>query len=464
MCGILITAGDDRISSIAHRGTEFKTVEVSGGRLNLTHHRLPIQTSDGDEWAMPYEYLPGKYLLYNGEIFNYDRSKFKSDTEYLVNFFRKIGTTNLQEIYNHRPEMWDWDGFWSIVLFDVEDHTVVALNDPLGKKQLYVNGIGEICSEINPLVLPYDELDSTYLSTVSKWGYNCNELTPWLGVKRLRPNYWYSYSMHSPDIKTTVPNFNLEPSAVNSPDEVYEILKESVKRRLISKDRPISVLLSGGLDSAIITSILQDLGATVSYYSISNGEDEYVDMCEKYWGITVERLSYDLSDDSLLQSIYCEWNESPIDLGSVVPQYHLFEAVAKTGHRIVLSGDGADELFGGYRRISDYDSQGSDVYDELTYYHLPRLDRMSMAHTIELRCPFLGHDVVRMARGLALDQRTHKQILKDTFTGRIPQQIIDRVKAPLKNDSIKKDPLVYRKKIIDLYKDNAERFLPKPKI
>jgi len=73
------------------------------------------------------------------------------------------------------------------------------------------------------------------------------------------------------------------------------------------------------------------------------------------------------------------------------PQYHLFEAIkGGTNTRIVISGDGADELFGGYRRINEYDSQKSDVFHELTYYHLPRLDKLSMAHTLELRNPFFS--------------------------------------------------------------------------
>ena len=142
-----------------------------------------------------------------------------------------------------------------------------------------------------------------------------------------------------------------------------------------------------------------------------------------------------------------------------MPQYHLFEAVKKTGHRIVISGDGADELFGGYSRMADYDSQGSDIFDELTYYHLPRLDRMSMAHTIELRNPFLGHDVVRFARSLDLDQRTGKKILKEAFKDQLPPEIVNRPKEALKNPSIKKDKLKYRKKIVDMFKENAKDFL-----
>jgi asparagine synthase (glutamine-hydrolysing) len=139
-------------------------------------------------------------------------------------------------------------------------------------------------------------------------------------------------------------------------------------------------------------------------------------------------------------------------MGSVVPQYHLFEAIKNGSNtRIVISGDGADELFGGYRRMNEYDSQDSDIFHELVYYHLPRLDKLSMAHTLELRSPFLNHDIVRFALSLPLEERKNKKILKDTFKGLIPESIIDRSKLALKNQMIVEDQIEYRKKIKDLY-------------
>ena len=457
MCGISISGGRDRTHLISHRGTEHKTIMVD--HIRLSHHRLPIQTTDNDEWAMPYEYAPDLYLLFNGEIFNYDTEKFGSDTEYLIDFFYRVGSIDLDKLGDYQSTISSWDGFWSIVLYDARTKMITAMTDPLGKKQLYINTHGEVCSEIEPLILPYDTIDDSYIGAIHKFGYNHDNRTPWNGIKRLDPKYWYNYRFGQPramriseNLILDLPHGNTRFSPVD-PNRIKEILIESVKRRLLSKNYPISVLLSGGLDSTIITSILQDLGADVTYYTISNGEDEYVKLCEDHWGIKVNRLTYDLSDESKLTEIYCKWNETPIDLGSVVPQYHLFEAVAKTGHRIVISGDGADELFGGYRRIDEYDSQGSDIFDELTYYHLPRLDRMSMAHTIELRSPFLGHDVVRFARSLDLKDRTHKSILKEAFKDDIPKEILDRTKAPLKNPSIKKDQMQYRKKVLDLFVD-----------
>ncbi len=152
--------------------------------------------------------------------------------------------------------------------------------------------------------------------------------------------------------------------------------------------------------------------------------------------------------------IYTKWNESPVDMGSVVPQYHLFDAIKKGSNtRIVISGDGADELFGGYRRINQYDSQKSDVFHELTYYHLPRLDKLSMAHTLELRSPFLNHDIIRFALSLPFEERKNKKILKDTFKGLVPDSIIERSKLALKNEKIVTDQASYRMKIVKSYLD-----------
>ncbi len=226
---------------------------------------------------------------------------------------------------------------------------------------------------------------------------------------------------------------------------------ESVKHRLVSKNYPISVLVSGGLDSAIIAGVLKELEAKVTWFSIENGESQYVDILSKHFQTPVNFLDYNM-DPSKISEIYLDWNESPIDLGSVIPQYHLFEAVKKeSGYRIVLSGDGSDELFGGYSRIHEYDSQQSDIFDELTFYHLPRLDKMSMAHTLELRNPFLNLDIVRFAMNLPLEWRTDKKILKDTFGPLLPDEIVYRKKEPLKNPEIKEDKLKYRQKAVELF-------------
>ena len=84
MCGILLLRKEDsnesRINSISHRGIEY-SIENTQSHV-LCHHRLPIQTSDGDNWNQPIELSPGIYLMFNGEIFNYDKDNFSSEKNY----------------------------------------------------------------------------------------------------------------------------------------------------------------------------------------------------------------------------------------------------------------------------------------------------------------------------------------------------------------------------------------------
>lgn len=466
MCGILLAKNpsEERIQSIAHRGTEYSVIEDKD--LFLVHHRLPIQTLDGDNWSQPISIGKNRWLLFNGEIFNY--GDFESDTAYLQNLFSSFDFSNigmLQAIYE--PHIVSWDGFWSIVLVDTDSRDVYAFTDPLGKKCLYRNDNGEVCSEIKGLYEKEDKklLDHSFFSGIIKFGYLPTNQTPFLNIKKLEPNKFHRWNMNYPakmDISEQYYNFNYFDAGLENYEErmdwLWEKLESSVANRLLSKNYPTSLLLSGGLDSAIIAGLLLKLGADVDFYSISNGEDEqYVKDCENYWEVSSTRLDYkvDLESEEAkneLLEIYSQWNESPVDLGSVVPQYHLFDAIKKGSKtRIVISGDGADELFGGYRRINEYDSQKSDVFHELTSYHLPRLDKLSMAHTLELRSPFLNHDIIRFALSLPFEERKNKKILKDTFKDLIPDSVIERKKLALKNNMIVEDQIAYRKKIVELF-------------
>lgn len=465
MCGILITSqastNPSVLDSIKHRGIEHSTKEF--GPITLCHHRLPIQTLDGDEWKQPIELSPGVFLMFNGEIFNYDRDRFGSDTEYLCQLFRPYTAGGNLEFFAAMfiPHIVRWDGFWAVVIYDSTNGNVLAFTDPLGKKCLYKNELGEICSEMKGLMTKNTSIDHHFISTVKKWGYNTNNSTAFSNIKRLLPNNIYGYNMSSPLFDKIYYNYyrawDLPFEELISRDYDYHMewlwskMFESVKNRLVSKNYPISLLLSGGLDSSIIAAVLKELKADVKWFSIENDETSFIRDLEGHLGASTHFLSYDM-DPKNNAFIYTKWNESPIDLGSVIPQFHLFEAIrGNTNYRIVLSGDGSDELFGGYSRIHEYDSQKSDVFDELSFYHLPRLDKMSMAHTLELRSPFLHLDLVRFALHLPIAWRTDKKILKDTFGPMLPESIVNRAKLPLKNPEIRQDRIAYRYKAIDLF-------------
>lgn len=464
MCGILLTTRAKEfptiLDSIKHRGIERSIAEH--GNVTMCHHRLPIQTLDGDEWDQPIELSKGVYMMFNGEIFNYDKKRFASDTEYLCNLFSQYKGGSLEFFAAmYVSHIVGWDGFWALVILDTNNDSVIAFTDPLGKKCLYRNELGEICSEMKGLYTKLSKTDETFISSVRKCGYNKDNKTPFKNIKRLLPNNIYSYNMASPMFEQVYPEYyKLWDSPIGElvgcdydahVGWLWDKMYESVENRLVSRNYPISLLVSGGLDSSIIAAILKDQNADVKWFSIENGETPFVNDLSAHLDTPINFLDYSM-DSSKNALIYEKWNESPIDLGSVIPQYHLFEAIRKASdYRIVISGDGSDELFGGYSRIHEYDSQKSDVFEELTFYHLPRLDKMSMAHTLELRSPFLHLDLVRFALHLPLEWRKDKKILKDTFGPMLPESIINRKKEALKNPEIKQDKLAYRQKAVDLF-------------
>ena len=462
MCGIFINVDGEssRINSISHRGIESNTIERDG--VFLSHVRLPIQTEEGDGWKQPIEISPGIFLLYNGEIFNYDTSVSGSDIEYLCETFAPWKGGSFQMFCSlFVPRIQTWDGFWAIAIYDSKSKDIICFTDPLGKKCLYTNDDGELASEIKAVKHWFSPQDLHFISTVRKFGYVTDDSTPYRDVKRILPNTIYYYNLEVPSFKSTYPNYyrgfnfpieNLTPGDYEAHMEwLWAKLFESVQNRLISKNYPISLLVSGGLDSSIIAGILAQMSPEVKWFSIENGESKFVNILSEFYQKNVHFLEYNM-DESKIKKIYQDWNESPIDLGSVVPQFFLFEAVKNQGNsRIVLSGDGADELFGGYSRIHEYDSQFSDIFDELRFYHLPRLDKLSMAHTLELRNPFLHLDIVRFALHLPREWRTDKKILKDTFGPLLPSEIVDRPKEALKNPKIKENKLKYRQQAVDLF-------------
>lgn len=442
MCGISISLTPGTIEKISHRGIETKEIEF--GKWVLGHTRLPIQTLENDGWGQPIR-LPGEigFLLYNGEIFNYDKKLFENDVDYLTSLFSGFAGFTEDLLFT----MNQWDGFWSIVL--VTEREIFAFTDPLGKKQLYYNKNGEICSEIKPLFNPVtgsrQQINRKSISTISKWGYHTGEETCFEGIRRILPGkiYWFQ---EGNEWISTIDYFDWEKVSLDEND-LFDLMMNSVSDRMISKKFPIGLLVSGGLDSTIILAILRELGHSPNCYYIKNEEDEFVDLIQDFYGLPMNRIELPSSDKELEEAIW--YNESPIDLGSMVLQHKIFSVIPE---KIVLSGDGADELFRGYRRNSEYDSQLSDMFDELTYYHLPRLDRASMRYTIELRNPFLSHKIVSYAlRYGKSNSSINKKILKESFGHIIPIEIRDRTKTPLKRPEIRVDPMKARLDVINRF-------------
>jgi asparagine synthetase B (glutamine-hydrolysing) len=134
----------------------------------------------------------------------------------------------------------------------------------------------------------------------------------------------------------------------------------------------------------------------------------------------------------------------------------MFKELEKQNIRYIFTGDGPDELFGGYKRIDEYDSQLSDIFYELSFYHFPRLNKLAKHFGLILKTPWVDEEIVKLAINLEFEDRKHKQILKDNFKNIIPDEIINREKRPLKNDLIKENKISYRKKLVKLFYELME--------
>ena len=449
MCGLALCFGANHeekvmfmIQQMQHRG--IRSNMISKDNISLGHVRLPIQGLS-TKFDQPYK----NNLCFVGEIFNYKLfdKNFQSDVELV----HQVLENNLSQDYRIFSM---FDGLWAIAY--IKENSTFIYTDHLAKKPLYAlldqeNGsIIAICSEILPLVLISEKLEwNNYnLSQTAKWGYSTQNNTPYLNITKILPNRKLVINNKTGEIVSTTsfipfpakPRYNLRAS-----------LEIAVKNRLVS-DVPVSLLMSGGLDSTIIYYLVKKYTSNITVFHIDNNEEEYLNYID-FSGVTVKKISLeeeDITNKTLTPALIS--NQTPIDLGSMLPQYLLGQAIEEEDFHVAISGDGADELFGGYRRIEQYDSQYSDVFDELVHYHLPRLDRQMMAHTVEIRCPFLSPNVMNNALQIPYEFRIHKKILKDTFRNLIPKEIIERKKEPLKIKQIHQNKENWQLFLIDLFK------------
>jgi len=403
---------------LAHRGIRETHVELEKG-IFLGHVRLPIQGL-GECFDHPYTFGPitGAFV---GEIFNYNSidSRAKSDLPVLIHSYFEEGDEAFKR----------FDGFWAVILYNKIQREFRVMVDFLAKKPLYMrlDTLG-ISSEIKALIPLGDvSLNKTYISAVHKWGYCPDYTTIFNEIVKIPPGGCVVID-HKGQIKGTYIYDKLEPKLLLISNE----LTLAVKNRTVS-DVPISLLMSGGLDSTIIYYLLREFQENIKIFHIANDEAQYLDYIDFRPGdqVTSLEIPTEITNTTTLQDILY-YNDGPVDLGSMIPQFLLAKEIRKHGISVCLSGDGADELFGGYKRAMQYDSQYSDIFHELVFYHLPRLDKMMMSSMVELRSPFLARSVIEAAMALPYFTRMGKNGLKAIFQGIIPKEILDREKKPLR--------------------------------
>ena len=432
MCGVIGAVGpgseavvEAGIHALSHRGIRHRTMSTRWGTIG--HTRLPI-VGVGGENDQPV--LRGKWLVaFVGEILDFReyRPGAECDLDTVVDTWSDDGPRGFCK----------HDGFWTVMALDSLTGDLHVIVDYLAQKPAYVRSdryARAAASEPNALsCLGPTTPDEIYFASVIKWGY-CPEThrTPYREIRKMIPgehlviHYDGSCDVEITDDLQAVPT---------GPSVLRAELEASVRRRVCSADVPVAALVSGGLDSAIVWMLARRSGDVQPYHVENNEVDEAREVLGADWP-RVQLAT--LGGVDLTKAL--TYMQEPLDLGSLYPQVALSDAIAEArGERVCLTGDGVDELFGGYSRAHRYDSQSSDVWHELVSWHLPRLDRVMMRNRIEIRSPFLSRRVAGAAIALPRGMRTGKKILRDMFSQDLPRGITTQPKRALRTADVEID-------------------------
>ena len=395
-------------------------------------------------------------LYYQGHIWDlhgYGEKAFFNEEFFGCESLHEIGWF-LKDFYKHDADI-------SVIAIDHITNKVLVYMSPIWTHSLYINDMNLISPSINSLINEDSKLDYQYLWLIRKFGYNQNDLTPYTNIKRLLPGYIYWWNLYRFYYERTQTKIM---EKINTWFMLPLYLEESILNRLSSiEDKVIWVLLSGWLDSSVIASLLVRTNERLPkpkkfrFFTTENAEDlKYAKEVAKFLNIKLEIIPWDdveLEDRELFSS-----NETPVDLGSVVPNIKLFKRISSMWIHKVFTGDGPDELFRWYKRnAEDFDYHMHDINNELVYYHFPRLEKAARYQGIDLVTPYITPDIWNMAQ--TFEVRIYKWDLKEMAHWLIPESVIERVKEPLKNKDLREDKIAYQHNFLNRFISYAQNLL-----
>ena len=540
MCSIFGIIGEydeyqarEALATLGHRGQDRCGI-IEKENLFFAHHLLQIQNKHQPS-MQPFAYK-NVLLSFNGEIYNFKELKqelssefeFKTDdeSEIIIASYLKWGVEFVHQLR----------GMFAIALLD--NDTLYLFRDRLGKKPLfYLDAKSFIfASEIKALTpfLNKKELNQDALMSYLSFLTPTPPHTFFKGIKKLASGEYLVYKDNQVEVKRYFDLLDAKPNLITSRDEaIYtleKLLDESIQMRLHS-DAPMASLLSGGVDSATINAYALKHGKNLQTYTIGyenfNKYDERVNAKETADFLGLQNKEIVISQNDFLNSCdaVLDTLDEPLNDPASIPLYILFENIAKDGYKVVLSGEGSDELFLGYRQYFEYldieqastlkhknwlknyfkanysqhrewehykrvfndtllfrtsgesftDLQknalmkrnvkenqalqylqpyrdrfeASEHSDESIWYSyidlnifqaehfLTKLDRVSMAHTIESRTPFLDHKlasaIFSISPKLRYEDGITKSLLKEIVSPHLNYKILNRKKKGFAN-------------------------------
>ncbi len=423
---------------IRHRGPDWSGI-YCGGSAILAHERLSI--IDPESGRQPLFSPDGKQVLaVNGEIYNHrdlrrryaDSYQFQtgSDCEVILALYRDKGTAFLEDL----------SGIFAFALYDAESDEFLIARDPIGVIPLYIghdsDGLIYVASELKALEGQCD----SYEEFLPGHYYSSKEG----GMKRYYTRDWMEYD-------------NVKDNDA-SVDSIHDALEDAVKRQLMS-DVPYGVLLSGGLDSSVISAVAQKYaqnriendGKTEAWWprlhSFAVGLKGAPDLAKArlvadHIGTVHHEINYTIEEglDALRDVIYFIETYDVTTVRASTPMYLLARVIKSMGIKMVLSGEGADEIFGGYlyfHKAPDAKAFHEETVRKLSKLHLYdclRANKSLSAWGVEGRVPFLDKEFLDVAMRtnpqakMCPGSTVEKKIVREAFADMLPYEVAWRQK------------------------------------
>ncbi len=428
MCGIVVVYGDNArrwapyldtmLGRLSHRGPDDQGIYVNGNialgqkRLSIIDvagGRQPIFNEDGQ-----------KCIICNGEIYNHlalrnelsqHRFRTNSDTEVILHLFEEEGEDSVSRL----------DGMFAFVVYDGGD--IFVARDPLGIKPLYQgrkDGCLFFASEIKALEGVVDS------------------------IQEFPAGHYYSSKSGLLQYYNIPQTSHYEQDADRIAATLREKLTKAVRKRLMS-DVPLGVFLSGGIDSSIVAAVAREHFNKLHSFSVGmEGATDLIYARKVADFLGTDHHEYIYSRDEVVRVlphvIYHLESFDPPLVRSAIPTYFV-SRLASDYVKVILTGEGSDEVFAGYHYFKQIDEEETlheesiRIISGLHNLNLQRVDRATMAHSIEGRVPFLDLDFVEYATAidpklkLADEERMEKWLLRKAFAGYLPDEVLWRSKA-----------------------------------
>jgi asparagine synthase (glutamine-hydrolysing) len=433
MCGIFAILNhniefqiiEDSFAKGENRGPEFSKLDCSFRRTILGFHRLAINGLN-NESNQPFN-IDNIVLICNGEIYNYKQlykfmgiqPKTDSDCEVIIHLYNKYG---IQQTLNML------DGVFSFVLFDTLKRDIFVARDPIGVRPLYQlmpieNSLSltfGFASELKCLSDIYNLNNELYTveqfkpGTYSVFNFSDKVLYPWELLEENTPYF--------------IPNFSHSFLYDDIYPKIAQYLNDAVIKRCLTTERPIACLLSGGLDSSLIASLvnnfynIHNIPNKLETYSIGlqGSEDlKYARIVADYLGtnhteiIVTEQKMF----DSIPEVIRAIESYDTTTVRASIGNYLLGKYIRKySDAKVIFNGDGSDELLGGYLYMNkcpddiEFDKEIRRLLKDIHLFDVLRSDKSISSHGLEPRTPFLDRNFVNYILSIPPYFRNHKNI------------------------------------------------------